>query len=123
MEFLNSETLVLNDKTLRVRFSDHIDLKYMNYFNNSEYSRRHYIQVSTGASPSMKNISRENIKILRLPLPPLSEQQAIVTKVEKLLIRCDQLKIQINQNQTHAEQLMQAVLQEAFSQPQAAASA
>ena len=43
------------------------------------------------------------------------EQLAIVTKVEKLLSLCDQLETQITQNQTHAEQLMQAVLKEAFS--------
>jgi type I restriction enzyme S subunit len=48
-------------------------------------------------------------------MPPIHEQQAIVTKVEKLLALCDQLEIQITQNQTHAEQLMQAVLKEAFS--------
>jgi len=50
-------------------------------------------------------------------LPPLPEQKAIVTKVEKLLALCDQLESQITSNQRHAEQLMQAVLREAFSQP------
>lgn len=48
-------------------------------------------------------------------VPPLLEQKAIVTKVEKLLVLCDQLDLQINQNQRHAEQLMQAVLKEVFS--------
>jgi len=43
-------------------------------------------------------------------------QKAIVQKVEKLLAICDQLEARITSNQTHAEQLMQAVLQEAFSQ-------
>lgn len=47
-------------------------------------------------------------------LPPLPEQKAIVTKVEKLLALCDQLESQITANQTHVEQLMQAVLKEAF---------
>jgi type I restriction enzyme S subunit len=35
--------------------------------------------------------------------------------VEKLLAICDQLETQINTNQTHAKQLMKAVLKEAFS--------
>ncbi|VEG91164.1 restriction endonuclease subunit S [Legionella spiritensis] len=109
------DKLLLNDKTLRVRFSEHIDNKFINYFNNSEYSRRHYIRVSTGASPSMKNISRDNIKTLLLPLPPVEEQKVIVSRVEKLLNICDQLETKITQNQGYAEQLMQEVLKEAFS--------
>ncbi|WP_440993586.1 restriction endonuclease subunit S [Cysteiniphilum litorale] len=110
------DKLLLNDKTLRVRFSEHIGIKFMNYFNNSDYSRQHYIRFSTGASPSMKNISRDNIKTLLLALPPVEEQKAIVVKVEKLLKFCDQLENQISQSQSHAEQLMQAVLKEAFTQ-------
>lgn len=50
------------------------------------------------------------------PLPPLPEQKAIVDKVEKLLAHCDQLRDQITANKSHSDQLMQAVLKEAFSQ-------
>ena len=53
---------------------------------------------------------------LLIGLPPLPEQKAIASKVEKLLSLCDQLENQIKSNQTHAEQLMQAVLKEAFTQ-------
>ena len=64
----------------------------------------------------MNNITKDQLFEKSLPLPPLSEQKAIVTKVENLLALCDQLETQITNNQTHAEQLMQAVLKEAFSQ-------
>lgn len=56
------------------------------------------------------------IRNLLIPLPPTPEQKAIVTKVEKLLALCDQLEVHIADNQTHADQLMPAVLKEAFSQ-------
>lgn len=65
-----------------------------------------------GAQP---NLNMEKIKSSIIALPSLFEQQVIVTKVEKLLALCDQLESQIIQNQTHADQLMQAVLKEAFS--------
>jgi len=56
-----------------------------------------------------------NLPQLRnLPFP--MEQKAIVAKVAKLFTLCDQLETQITNNQTHAEQLMQAVLKEAFTQ-------
>jgi type I restriction enzyme, S subunit len=55
-----------------------------------------------------------HLRNLLIPIAPLNEQQAIVTKVEKLFALCDQLEAQFNRNKIHAEQLMQAVLKEAF---------
>lgn len=43
------------------------------------------------------------------------EQKVIVTKAEKLLALVGQLEPQIIQKQAHGEQLMQAILKEAFS--------
>jgi type I restriction enzyme S subunit len=62
------------------------------------------------------NIKLPTLNNLVLALPPLAEQKAIVTKVESLLALCDQLEQQVTAAQTHAEQLMQAVLKEAFQQ-------
>ncbi len=56
------------------------------------------------------------IKANVVALPPLPEQKAIVAKVEKLFAICDQLENQVDQNQRHAEKLMQSVLKEAFEQ-------
>jgi len=66
-----------------------------------------------GAQP---NLNMGKIKANIIALPPLSEQKAIVAKVEKLLALCDQLETQITHNQNHANALMQAVLKEAFTQ-------
>lgn len=65
---------------------------------------------------TLKYVNKTKMESMLLTLPPLSEQKAIVTKVEKLLSICDQLETQITTDQTHTEQLMQAVLKEAFSQ-------
>jgi len=83
---------------------------------------KYYIDVTRdeiekfAPATAQKNINLGIINMLSFPLPPLQEQKAIVAKVEKLLTLCDQLETQITHNQTHAEQLMQAVLKEAFSQ-------
>lgn len=49
-----------------------------------------------------------------VPLPPLAEQQAIVDRVEKLLSMVDELGKQVSGRKEQSEQLMQAVLREAF---------
>jgi len=70
------------------------------------------LNTKTGTRP---NINAVSISYALLPLPPLPEQKVIVAKIENLLSICEQLETQITTNQTYVEQLMQAVLLEAFS--------
>ena len=72
--------------------------------------------ADTSIGQTMANLNQKILNGAMFPLPPLAEQQAIVTKVEKLLTLCDQLEARVNQNQRHAAALMQAVLREAFTQ-------
>nr|WP_275443325.1 MULTISPECIES: restriction endonuclease subunit S [unclassified Halomonas] len=90
-----------------------LNYRYLLSYLKTPYFRGHTILNATDSSYNALTIVKLNHAAI--PLPPLNEQIAIVTKVEKLLALCDQLETQITQNQGHAEQLMQAVLKEAFS--------
>lgn len=93
------------------------------FFEISPYFFRHVVtsmfflkeMFSRHRGAGAKHVNMKDLRESWIPLPPLAEQQIIVTKVEKLLSLCDQLETQITQNKTHAERLMQAVLKEAFS--------
>ncbi|WP_375586178.1 restriction endonuclease subunit S [Cyclobacterium xiamenense] len=104
--------LLLNDKTLRIRFSNLISPEFLNLYNNGGQAREHYKKVSSGTSDSMQNISRENIKLLILPLPRLEEQKAIVEKVNALMTLCDKLEQEIDIHQNTQKQWMQGCLRE-----------
>ena len=93
----------------------HIIPEYANNVMNSLLHSEWCKKVKTDAI-GQSNINATKLSNFRFPLPPLPEQNAIATKVEKLLALCDQLETQITNNQAHAEQLMQAVLKEAFTQ-------
>ena len=54
------------------------------------------------------------LKMLTIPLPPLSEQKRIVEKVDKLMAYCDELEKQVKENQENSNKLMVAVLKESF---------
>lgn len=62
----------------------------------------------------INNINSTEISNLAVSVPPLEEQEEILRKVARSQLICDQLETKIRQNQTHADQLMQAVLKEAF---------
>ena len=87
--------------------------KLFMFFILSPFYQSYLIENATGVTA--KGIKAGRLRELPIPVPTDDEQNAIIIKVEKLLALCDQLGTQITQNQTHAEQLMQAVLKEAFS--------
>ena len=61
-----------------------------------------------------QRINTKQLRLVPIPLPPLAEQHAIVERVDKLLAMVDQLEKQVAERRGQAEQLMQAVLREAF---------
>ena len=59
-----------------------------------------------------------SLKVLNnifFPFPSVSEQKKIIEKVQHLLTQVDALETELKNRQTQTEQLMQAVLAEAFS--------
>ncbi len=71
-------------------------------------------ESSTGAA-NQANISKGALLNILIPLPPLAEQTAIVERVEALMTTCRALEAEIEHARTHAAQLLQAVLKEAFA--------
>lgn len=84
------------------------------YFRIMLERNNHFLNFDDGKKQT--NLRKGQILSCPLGIPSLPEQKAIVAKVEKLLALCDQLENKITDSQTHAAQLMQAVLREAFSQ-------
>ena len=69
------------------------------------------LNTKTGTRP---NINAVSITSLIIPLPPLHEQEQIVTKLEELMVFCDGLEQSIKDSQGYNEMLLQQVLREAL---------
>jgi len=72
-------------------------------------------QIGDAARGAQPNVSGAKLKNLLFPLPPLAEQAVIVERVEALMTTCRALEAEIEHARTHAAQLLQAVLKEAFA--------
>ena len=103
--------LMLSDKIVRLRFTDSCDQRYFLLVNNrTTYAREYYAETASGTSPSMKNVSREAIYGLPIPVPPLEEQHRIVAKVDELMAVCDELERSLEVAQAGRTRTLEALL-------------
>lgn len=84
--------------------------KYLHYF--IIFIAEKIYDLGTGTT--FRSVSKDPIRNILIPVPPLDEQKRIVVKVDELMSLCDKLEAQIQQSKQDADILMQAVLKEAF---------
>ncbi|WP_455001867.1 restriction endonuclease subunit S [Cardiobacterium hominis] len=82
------EQLYLNQRVARISAKT-LDIKYLFYFINSSIIQDHISRIKNSAND---NISMKDISEFLIPLPPLTEQQQIVAKLEALLAEIDTLE-------------------------------
>lgn len=70
--------------------------------------------IDTKGVAGQANISVTQAHNIKVPLPPLSTQNQIVSKLDELMKTCDDLENSIKQSQLQNEQLLQQVLKEAL---------
>lgn len=105
---------IINQALLKIRLNDKIILNeyFLEFFKAIIKSKVN----SEAKGSAMKNLG--SIKYLResllIPLPPLPEQKRIVAEIEKQLAKTKQLKEHILANQKATEQLLKALLHQAF---------
>ena len=99
---------------MRLRFPENI---YSPFIVAALASRilREQIEGPLRTTVGINNVNSTEISRLKIPLPPLAEQAAIVERVEALMTTCRALEAEIEQSRTHAAHLLQAVLKEAFA--------
>lgn len=97
---------------IRVIPSKSVLAEYIKYFLECPFYWKQLYDATWGAA--QPNVNGTSLSNLMSPLPPLAEQQAIVERVDKLLAIVNELEKQVADRKEKAEQLMQAVLREAF---------
>lgn len=87
---------------------------YMYFYLMSSICKKQADKVAWGVA--VKTIPIKELRNFLLPLPPLKEQEEIVSKVETLLAKVTELENQIQERETYTKQLMQSILKNAFEE-------
>lgn len=108
-----SETIYyLNQRVGKFSPKRNLDKQYLYYFLQTKSEES--LKIAGGAA--QPNLSTEQIKNFEIPIPPLSEQQAIVEKLDAAFALIDQAKANIEKNIQNAKELFQSKLNQIFSQ-------
>lgn len=92
----------------------YLSSEYFAIWLNSPVGIYSSISNILGRGVSQGNLNLNFIKSFCVPLPPLFEQQRIVTKVENLMATCDALEAEVAKSRAETDRLMQTILKEAF---------
>lgn len=102
--------LMLSDKIVRFNLSSHVNKFFINHVNGANSSRAHYTKNASGTSSSMKNVSRETMSLLPIPLAPIAEQCRIVARIDQLMALCDTLEQKVNDATDKQTELLTALM-------------
>jgi type I restriction enzyme S subunit len=108
--------LMMSDKIVRFAFPNLVDKAFINLANSSGFARDYYAKNASGTSSSMKNVGREVMCNLPIPVPPLPEQRRIVAKVFQLVSLVDRLEAQVERSSATAASLMDTFVRELTAQ-------
>ena len=79
---------------------------------STAHGRKQLLESAYGQGKPGLNL--DNIRDVSIAIPPLSEQQEIVRRVEKLFAFADQIEARLRQAQAHVDRLTQSLLAKAF---------
>ncbi|UJS25589.1 restriction endonuclease subunit S [Thiothrix winogradskyi] len=82
---------------------------YLPLVLSSKYAVDYATQVATGIA--QKTVPLSGLRQMLIPLPPLEEQQRIVAKVDELMVLCDQLEAQQDDQARNLLEANTAVIQ------------
>ena len=100
-----AEKLLMSDKIVRLKFLDDRLKPWVNLVNNSDLARAYYKDRATGTSDSMRNVSRQVIHELPIPLPSLQAQKRVLHALNRLMRFCDELERQASSRMKLSAQL------------------
>lgn len=95
--------------------NNHIDANYLMYCFQSKYFREFMLSNVSGVGGSLMRAQPKYVQTYPIPLPPLSEQQRIVERIEELFAKLDEAKERLQEVADSFAVRKVAILHKAFT--------
>lgn len=112
-QFTDNE-LIASSEWIIIR-NNHIDANYLMYCFQSKYFREFMLSNVSGVGGSLMRAQPKYVQTYPIPLPPLSEQQRIVERIEELFAKLDEAKERMQEVADSFAVRKAAILHKAFT--------
>lgn len=112
-QFTDNE-LIASSEWIIIR-NNHIDENYLMYCFQSKYFREFMLSNVSGVGGSLMRAQPKYVQTYPVPLPPLSEQQRIVERIEELFAKLDEAKERLQEVADGFAVRKAAILHKAFT--------
>ena len=112
-QFTDNE-LIASSEWIIIR-NNHIDENYLMYCFQSKYFREFMLSNVSGVGGSLMRAQPKYVQTYPVPLPPLSEQQRIVERIEELFAKLDEAKERLQEVADSFAVRKAAILHKAFT--------
>jgi type I restriction enzyme, S subunit len=111
--FYDGEDVVLGKSACYFNLTEFTNKWFAKLVLDSPYFTNYAVKKATGTT--IMNLSLKAMNEFPFPLPPLGEQQRIVTKVDALMALCDRLEASLTAAANTRRRLLEALLAEALA--------
>ena len=98
-----NKPMTLAPNSIMIRFFDNNHISFARRFFESNFGFKTLMSISSGTT--MKKFNKTDLKEILIPIPPLQEQERIVTKIDELFVLVDK----IEKDQQELEELKKKV--------------
>lgn len=112
-QFTDNE-LIASSEWIIIR-NNHIDANYLMHCFQSKYFREFMLSNVSGVGGSLMRAQPKYVQTYPIPLPPLSEQQRIVERIEELFAKIDEAKERLQEAADSFAVRKAAILHKAFT--------
>lgn len=112
-QFTDNE-LIASSEWIIIR-NNHINANYLMYCFQSKYFREFMLSNVSGVGGSLMRAQPKYVQTYPIPLPPFSEQQRIVERIEELFAKLDEAKERLQEVADNFAVRKAAILHKAFT--------